>query len=79
MKLIVVDSLAALFRCEFESGEMFSRAKQLQRFGGRLHALSLKHNIPVVCVNQVRTITDFIILCIYSEDPISENALSNTL
>ncbi|XP_072045995.1 DNA repair protein XRCC3-like [Amphiura filiformis] len=53
VKLIVIDSLAALFRSEFDSGEMFSRAKQLQRFGGRLHALSLKHNIAVVCVNQV--------------------------
>ena len=53
VKLIVVDSLAALFRCEFEPGEMFSRAKQLQRFGGKLHYLSRQHNVPVICVNQV--------------------------
>ena len=53
VKLIVVDSLAALFRSEFEPGEMFSRAKQLQRFGGKLHYLSSQHNVPVICVNQV--------------------------
>ncbi|KAJ8045800.1 DNA repair protein XRCC3 [Holothuria leucospilota] len=53
VKLIVIDSVAALFRSEFEAHEAFQRAKSLQRFGAQLHQLANKHNIPVICVNQV--------------------------
>ncbi|XP_071834707.1 DNA repair protein XRCC3-like isoform X1 [Apostichopus japonicus] len=53
VKLLVVDSVAALFRSEFELSEAFQRAKSLQKFGAQLHELASRYNIPVVCVNQV--------------------------
>ena len=53
IKLVVVDSIAALFRCEFGAGEMLGRAKQLTDFGVQLRKLAISANIPVVCVNQV--------------------------
>ncbi|XP_071789237.1 DNA repair protein XRCC3-like [Asterias amurensis] len=53
VKLIILDSLAALFRCEFSSGEAVKRAKHLQTLGAKLHHLGRVYGIPVVCVNQV--------------------------
>ncbi|XP_038077515.1 DNA repair protein XRCC3-like [Patiria miniata] len=53
VKLIVVDSVAALFRCEFSPGEAAKRAKRLQSLGAQLHRLSRLHHVPVICVNQV--------------------------
>ncbi|XP_022108570.1 DNA repair protein XRCC3-like [Acanthaster planci] len=53
VKLIVVDSLAALFRCEFSPREAARRARHLQTLGAQLHRLSWLHDVPVVCVNQV--------------------------
>ncbi|XP_064602712.1 DNA repair protein XRCC3-like isoform X2 [Liolophura sinensis] len=53
VKLVIIDSVAALFRCEFEAGQMVHRAKSIGTLGSCLHKLSAKFNIPVVCVNQV--------------------------
>uniref|UniRef100_A0A8D2KU84 X-ray repair cross complementing 3 n=1 Tax=Varanus komodoensis TaxID=61221 RepID=A0A8D2KU84_VARKO len=54
VRLVVVDSIAALFRCEFSAKDSVLKAKYLQMFGARLHRLSSKFQIPVVCINQVR-------------------------
>ncbi|KAJ7379791.1 DNA repair protein xrcc3 [Desmophyllum pertusum] len=53
IKLVIIDSIAALFRVEYSFGEMSKRAKVLRSFGAQLHKLSNLYSIPVVCVNQV--------------------------
>lgn len=53
IKLVVIDSVAALFRCEYESWEMVKRAKHLTSFSASLHRLSHQFGVPIVCVNQV--------------------------
>ena len=53
IKLVIIDSIAALFRVEFSLGETSKRAKILRSFGAQLRKLSNLYSIPVVCVNQV--------------------------
>ncbi|KAL9952245.1 hypothetical protein ACROYT_G039468 [Oculina patagonica] len=53
IKLVIIDSIAALFRVEFSFGETSKRAKVLRSFGAQLHKLSNLYSTPVVCVNQV--------------------------
>ncbi|XP_013387995.1 DNA repair protein XRCC3 isoform X2 [Lingula anatina] len=53
VKLVVIDSVAALFRSEYHLSESTKRSKQLSSLGAILHELSSSSNIPVVCVNQV--------------------------
>ena len=52
-RLIVVDSIAALFRCDFGPKESIKRSKEISSFGMQLHRLSHKFGVPVVCINQV--------------------------
>ena len=58
IKLIIIDSVAALFRSEFGLKDMVKRAKQLSSFAGHLQKLSGQYGAPVVCVNQVRITPD---------------------
>ena len=53
VKLIVIDSIAALFRCEFNIHETAKRAKQLSALAAQLNNLNCQYNAPVICVNQV--------------------------
>ncbi|MEE6493800.1 hypothetical protein FKM82_016945 [Ascaphus truei] len=53
VRLIVIDSIAALFRCEFAASDSVLRAKHLQTFGAKLHSLSSRFLTPVLCINQV--------------------------
>lgn len=53
IKLVIIDSIAALFRVEYSLGETSKRAKILRSSGAQLHKLSNLYSIPVVCVNQV--------------------------
>lgn len=53
IKLVIIDSITALFRVEYSLGETSKRAKVLRSFGAQLQKLSHLHSIPVVCVNQV--------------------------
>ena len=53
VRLVVVDSIAALFRAEFGVGQAVQRAQLLQACGARLHHLSESYGAAVVCVNQV--------------------------
>ena len=55
VKLIVIDSIAALFRCDFSVHEAAKRAKQLSAFAAQLTKLNCQYNAPVICVNQVYT------------------------
>ncbi|XP_053330441.1 DNA repair protein XRCC3 isoform X2 [Spea bombifrons] len=59
VRFIVIDSIAALFRCEFGAGDAVLKAKHLQTLGAKLHALSSRFTAPVLCINQVTdTMTD---------------------
>ena len=53
IKLVIIDSIAALFRVEFTVRETSQRAKALRSFGAQLHNLTSQYGIAVVCVNQV--------------------------
>ncbi|KAL4641836.1 DNA repair protein XRCC3 [Arapaima gigas] len=53
VQLVVVDSVAALFRCEFNSEETVERARHLQAIASSLHHLSHSFCAPVLCINQV--------------------------
>uniref|UniRef100_A0A671W1C1 X-ray repair complementing defective repair in Chinese hamster cells 3 n=1 Tax=Sparus aurata TaxID=8175 RepID=A0A671W1C1_SPAAU len=52
VRLLVVDSVAALFRCEFQASDWLERTKQLLSFSSTLHHLSQEFNTPVLCINQ---------------------------
>ncbi|XP_007578498.1 DNA repair protein XRCC3 [Poecilia formosa] len=53
VRLVVVDSVAALFRCEFQPGDWLERNKQLLTVSSMVHHLSHEFTTPVVCINQV--------------------------
>ncbi|XP_018411849.1 PREDICTED: DNA repair protein XRCC3 isoform X1 [Nanorana parkeri] len=53
VRLIVIDSIAALFRCEFAAKDAVIKAKHLQTIGAKLHQLSRDFTTPVFCINQV--------------------------
>jgi DNA-repair protein XRCC3 len=52
--LLLVDSIAAIFRGEFELDEMNARADTLLHFARELKRLSDMFHLAVVCINQVR-------------------------
>uniref|UniRef100_A0A8D0GBM0 DNA repair protein n=1 Tax=Sphenodon punctatus TaxID=8508 RepID=A0A8D0GBM0_SPHPU len=58
VRLIIIDSIAALFRCEFGAKDSVMKAKYLQTFGAKLHSLSSRFKTPIVCVNQVTDMVD---------------------
>ncbi|XP_031448791.1 DNA repair protein XRCC3 isoform X2 [Phasianus colchicus] len=53
VRLVVIDSIAALFRCEFGASESVLKARYLQTFGAQLHGLSTRFRTPIMCINQV--------------------------
>ncbi|KAJ7400926.1 hypothetical protein BTVI_100787 [Pitangus sulphuratus] len=53
VRLVVIDSIAALFRCEFGVSESVMKARYLQTFGAQLHSLSTRFRTPIMCINQV--------------------------
>lgn len=53
VRLIIIDSVAALFRVDYDHSQGRSRAAALFTLGQRLKALSAEYNTPVVCLNQV--------------------------
>ncbi|KAM5125494.1 DNA repair protein XRCC3 isoform 1-T2 [Mantella aurantiaca] len=53
VRLIVIDSIAALFRCEFAAKDAIVKAKHLQTIGAKLHHLSRDFTTPIFCINQV--------------------------
>ena len=54
VKLVIIDSLAALFRVEFSHKQTSERANLLLSFGAQLHSFSDQYGAAVVCINQVR-------------------------
>lgn len=53
VRLVVVDSIAAIFRSEFDGGELRERLGVLMAVAARLKKLSDEHGCVVVVVNQV--------------------------
>ncbi|XP_070705345.1 DNA repair protein XRCC3 [Pempheris klunzingeri] len=53
VRLVVVDSVAALFRSEFQAADWLERNRQLLTFSSTLHHLSQEFTTPVLCINQV--------------------------
>lgn len=53
IRLIIIDSLAALFRSEDIMFEHHTKANTLQYFGFAMHTLCQRYNLAIVCVNQV--------------------------
>ncbi|NXO93898.1 XRCC3 protein, partial [Certhia brachydactyla] len=58
VRLVVIDSIAALFRCEFGPAESALKARYLQTFGAQLHSLSTKFRTPIMCINQSVTMAN---------------------
>ncbi|XP_028809119.1 DNA repair protein XRCC3 [Denticeps clupeoides] len=58
VRLVVIDSIAALFRSEFQADESMERARHLLALSGTLHHLSHSHKVPVFCINQVTDVID---------------------
>ncbi|NXU61931.1 XRCC3 protein, partial [Horornis vulcanius] len=53
VRLVVIDSIAALFRGEFGPAQAALKARYLQTFGAQLHSLSTRFRTPIMCINQV--------------------------
>ncbi|XP_074147171.1 DNA repair protein XRCC3-like isoform X1 [Sminthopsis crassicaudata] len=58
VRLIIIDSIAALFRCEFGIQQSITKAKYLQTLGAKLHQLSNEFQSPVLCINQITSTVD---------------------
>ncbi|XP_027424729.1 DNA repair protein XRCC3 isoform X4 [Zalophus californianus] len=54
-RLVVIDSVAAPFRCEFDGAASVPRARRLQALGAALRRLSCTFQSPVLCINQETT------------------------
>ncbi|XP_075226432.1 DNA repair protein XRCC3-like isoform X3 [Lycorma delicatula] len=51
--LVVIDSITAVFRADYDQHDMATRAKDLRTVGLQLHSLANQFHISVLCVNQV--------------------------
>ncbi|KAM6954218.1 DNA repair protein XRCC3 [Aplochiton taeniatus] len=58
VRLVVVDSVAALFRAEFQADQSVERARNMLAFSSTLHRLSHNYSAPVLCINQVTDVID---------------------
>ncbi|XP_060684460.1 DNA repair protein XRCC3 isoform X1 [Hemiscyllium ocellatum] len=58
IRLVVIDSIAALFRCEFGVSDSIAKAKYLQKIGAMLHHLSHQFSSPVICINQIADVVN---------------------
>lgn len=56
IRLIIIDSLAALFRSEDIMFDHHTKANTLQYLGFAMHTLCQRYNLAIVCINQVRPI-----------------------
>lgn len=53
VKLLIIDSLAALFRVEYNSDEQSERTSDIKSIGTSLHTLINQYGLTVICVNQM--------------------------
>jgi len=55
IKLIIIDSITAVFRGEYTPSEAPRRSRDLRDVAFCLHKMSVEHDLWVVCVNQAIT------------------------
>lgn len=53
IKLIIIDSITAVFRGEYTLSEVPRRSRDLRDIAVFLHKLSVEHGLWIICVNQV--------------------------
>lgn len=53
IKLIIVDSITAVFRGEYTLSEAPRRSKDLRDMAFCLHTLAIEYGLWIMCVNQV--------------------------
>lgn len=53
IKLIVIDSITAVFRGEYSLRDAPRRSRDLRDIAFCLHKLSVEHGLWIICVNQV--------------------------
>ena len=53
IKLLIIDSLAALFRVEYNKDESNNRTNDLKSIGATLHNLINQYGLTVICTNQM--------------------------
>ena len=53
VRLVIIDSVAAVFRADFNQKQLFTRAQHLCSIGSKLRSLAAKHGAAVVVENQV--------------------------
>ena len=53
VKLIIIDSIAALFRAEYTASEVVTRAQDLKSIASLLHQLINKYHVTIICTNQM--------------------------
>ncbi|XP_043287464.1 DNA repair protein XRCC3-like isoform X2 [Venturia canescens] len=58
VSVLVIDSIAAPYRAEYNDQELKNRAKSLRSIGQCLHNLSRDYELSVVCINQVTSAVD---------------------
>jgi len=58
IKLVIVDSIAAHFRSDYEGHEMYKRAQHISNIGSLLETYSHDYHIPIVCINQVAKLVE---------------------
>ena len=58
VRLVILDSVAAISRAEFALGEEAQRAQSLCGLAQKLRLLSVKHSVAIVIVNQVSAVMD---------------------
>ncbi|KAG1653650.1 DNA repair protein XRCC3 [Nymphon striatum] len=51
--LIIIDSVAALFRVEFDISQNIDRSRKIQQLGASLKRLISKYQVIICCVNQI--------------------------
>ncbi|KAL7305934.1 hypothetical protein TKK_0001408 [Trichogramma kaykai] len=56
VNVLVIDSIAATYRTEYESTLLRNRAKSLRKIGYGLHKIAKEHQVSVVCLNQVSAV-----------------------
>ncbi|XP_050301745.1 meiotic recombination protein DMC1/LIM15 homolog [Anthonomus grandis grandis] len=78
-KLLIVDSIMALFRVDFiGSGEMSERQSKLGLMLSRLQKISEEYNIAVFLTNQITTDLNFTLLNDLEVKPVGGNILAHT-
>lgn len=56
VKLLIIDSIAGLFRVQYSMKDMYKRTIMIRNVSARLARLSQQNNMPIICVNQVKVL-----------------------